>query len=82
MQLIYTYFRKKQISILTIYVYMQVGDQLKEQSYVALTDDVRHAKTATVYTSYRKLQAILDDKFPKRVFTYILTDGSAAASDN
>ena len=76
------YFRKKQISILTIYVYMQVGDQLKEQSYVALTDDVRHAKTATVYTSYRKLQAILDDKFPQRVFSYILSDGCAGQFKN
>ena len=44
------YFRPTQISILTIYVYLKVEDQLKEQSFVALSDDLRHAKTATVYT--------------------------------
>ena len=74
------YFKPQQVSILTIYVYIQVEDQLKEQSFVCLTDDTRNAKTPTVYTGYKKLQVLLDEMFPRRIFTNILTDGCAGIS--
>ena len=70
------YFRKVQISMLTVYVYMMVQSELKEQSYVVLTDDTRH-KTPAVYSSYQKLNMKLDKMFPPRSHTIIMTDGCA-----
>ena len=70
------YFRKVQISMLTVYVYMMVQSELKEQSYVVLTDDTRH-ETPAVYSSYQKLNMKLDKMFPPRSHTIIMTDGCA-----
>ena len=71
------YFKKLQISMLTVYVYMLVNGQVKEQSYVVLTDDCRHEKTPSVWASYKKLVVKLDELFPARTRTILVTDGCA-----
>ena len=71
------YFRKCQVSMLTVYVFMTVNGVVKEQSYVVLTDDTRNAKTGSVWASYEKLQMKLNEQFPARTHTVIVTDGCA-----
>ena len=61
--------------MLTVYCYMLVDGKVKEQSYVVLTDDTRHAKTASVWASYKKLSVRLNDSFPARSHTILVTDG-------
>ena len=72
------YFNKKQVSMLTVYVYMSYEDQgVTGQSYVILSDDTRHEKSGSVYASYKKLNKAIEEKFPSRSLTYVCTDGCA-----
>ena len=66
--------------MLTVYCYMLVDGKVKEQSYVVLTDDTRHAKTASVWASYKKLSVRLNDSFPARSHTVLVTDGCGGSS--
>ena len=77
------YFNRKQVSMLTVFVYMSTEDQgIVSQSYVILSDDTRHEKSGSVYASYQKLCNVLDEKFPTRNKTIMVTDGCASQYKN
>ena len=76
------YFNKKQVSMLTVYVYMSLEEGVTGQSYVILSDDTRHEISGSVYASYAKLSKLLDEKFPSRKKTIMVTDGCAGESSN